>query len=643
MNHKLNNSLERLRMDGIKRSRPAVTPATTTPTTAKPAAAAPVIADKAAPQGWGPKPPTARQVVATAPAPSHVPVFNGGLHTTVAPAEVARMKPSDVPAYKNIDEAFNALPASSAAPGQVRRQTDNVMAWNMKWDLVNKAQKTFDFSYFSIERDAYGLAYMGALLDARMRGVEVNGITDYMANSRGHGYVSTGLGADYMQELAAYGAKIGIYNAPGTRTQSVMNDGLSYKAVSSDHDKLCVADAGTPHAEGETGGRNVAGAYHQDPADNPKSWRDDSIQIKGRATDGLALALRRELDGPAVKMVKPDVFNMQPRATEMLGAYSMMNTWLKQPALSDAEKAAIRADPTKRKALADKLFEEGIANLRALPEAPDKVKKKPLSDAEEKSLRKCAEELANDLELRGSKAKYDTQGGFLDADVKILDQVGAASAPVGQRYNEMAPGMLGLIKSAQKEIVIENPYVVLTEDMMKEFEAASKRGVNITIVTNSPESTDSAVTQGFFLNDWKKFEERVPTARVFVATGERKFHAKAFVLDGKVSGDTSYNADLLSGMINGEVGAITRSEAKAQELLSRIHDDLTDPRNKFREWTIKRDASGNVVKDAEGQPVALNGPEQDVSLKLQRRYKPVQFLCDLIASTDLGAPLRHPK
>jgi phosphatidylserine/phosphatidylglycerophosphate/cardiolipin synthase-like enzyme len=229
----------------------------------------------------------------------------------------------------------------------------------------------------------------------------------------------------------------------------------------------------------------------------------------------------------------------------------------------------------------------------------------------------------------------------LKADVKVIDQVGAASAPVGQRYNEIAPSLLGLVKSAQKEIVIENPYVVLTEDMMKAFEDASKRGVNITIVTNSPESTDSAVTQGFFLNDWKKLEERVPTARIFVATGERKFHAKAFVLDGKVSGDTSYNADLLSGLVNGEVGAVTRSEANAQDLLSRIHDDLADPRNKFREWTIQRDASGNVVKDARGEPIALHGPEQDVSQKLQTRYKPVQFLCDLLTRIPLGAPLSH--
>jgi len=569
---------------------------------------------------------------------------------------------------KNIDEAFDSLVSSASAPGEVRRHTDNVMAWNMKWDLVTKAQKTFDFSYFSIEQDAYGHAYLGALLNARLNGVQVNGITDYMANARGHGFTSTGMGADYLQELVnpVKGAdgkpvppcKIGIYDTLGTRAKSLLKDGVTYKAISSDHDKMAVADAGTPNAEGETGGRNVAGAYHQDPRDNPKSWRDDSIQLKGPATDGLVTALRRELDGPAVTMVKPDLFNLSDHSTELLGSYSLMESWTKAPPLSaqergklglppggpeltEADKQKLR-QPEAQQVLSAMLLEQGIARLRELPNVPDSIRKKELSGSELKHLTEQAAELARDVELRGSRSRYDTLGGYTQADVKILDQVGAASAAPGARYNEIAPDLLHLIKGAQKEIVIENPYVVLTEPMLQAFEEASRRGVKITIVTNSPESTDSAVTQGFFLNDWKNVEARVPSARIFVATGERKFHAKAFVIDGKVSGDTSYNADLLSGLVNGEIGAVTRSEANAQNLMGAIYDDLKDPANKFKEWTIKRDDQGQVVRDAQGQPVAIEGPEQDVSKKLQGRYKVVQLLCDALTRIPLGDPLEHP-
>ncbi len=560
---------------------------------------------------------------------------------------------------KNIDEAFDQLKSSASGTTEVRRHTDNVMAWNSKWDLVTNAKKTVDFSYFSIERDAYGTAYMGALLAQQMKGVQVTGVTDYMANSRGHGYVSAGLGGDYMQELAGAGAKVGIYDTLATRAKSLIHDGLTYKAISSDHDKLCVSDAGTPQAQGETGGRNVAGAYHEDVKDNPGSWRDDSIQIKGPVvTDGLVKALHREIEGPAVTMVKPDPINLKSRATEMLAAYSMMDTWMKagpltpeqrgklglpqgvKPSvLSTEDKAALRKNPEGKKALAAMLLDDSIKNLRTMPGIPDEVRNKKISSGDMKNLVKYSNELANDLELRGSKQQYDNLGGYMKADVKIMDQVGAASAAPGARFNEMAPDMLHLIRGSQKEIVIQNPYVVLTEPMVQELEKASKRGVKISIVTNSPESTDSAVTQGYFLNDWKNLEARVPNARIFVATGERKFHAKAFVLDGKVSGDTSYNADLLSGMVNGEVGAITRSEASAQNLLGAIHDDLLDPANKFKEWTIKRNPDGTPARDAKGELISVEGPETTVSQKLQTRYKPVQFLCDLLTHTSLGSPL----
>lgn len=592
--------------------------------------------------GWGPKPTASGNGVTPntgfSPARASSPAT-----AAAAPAAVAGPKAAGAPPMpKSIDEAFETMPATATATGEVRRHADNVMSWNMKWDIVTGAKKTVDFSYFSIERDAYGYAYLGALLDAQLRGVQVSGVTDWMANSRGHGFTGTGLGADYMQELVQHGAKIGMYDNPARRMGSLLEDGITYKVISSNHDKLSVSDAGTPEAMGETGGRNVARAYHQDVKDNPASWRDDSLQIKGEATTGLVQAMRREMMGPAVKMMKKDIFDVNDRATELLGAFQVMEKWTKGAPLSDAEKAAIRADPAKREAMAKQLGDEAIAAIKTMTHAPESMRNKKLTSGEEKAVRAWAAEVANDLELKGSRAKYDSLGGYMPAEVKILDQVGAASAAPGQRMNELGPGLFHLINGAQKEIVIQNPYVVLTEDMIKAFEEASKRGVNITIVTNSPESTDSAVTQGFFLNDWKLLQERVPTARIFVATGERKFHSKAFVADGKVSGDTSYNADLLSGLINGEVGAVSRSEDVAKNLLQHVYDDLADPANKFKEWTIQRNADGSAKKGPDGKPLTEFGPEHSVSPKLMRNYKVMQFLCDLITKHPLGKPLAHP-
>ena len=549
---------------------------------------------------------------------------------------------SKLPKPKSAREAFDNLLCSASGPAKVRRVTDNVMAWNMKMDLVDKAQKTFDFSYFSIERDAYGYAYLGALLAARMRGVEVQGITDWMASSRGHGFTGTFLGADHLQELAEYGCKIGIYNPPQKRAKSLLTDGITFKLMSSDHDKLAVADAGTPRAEGETGGRNVAGAYHQNPQDNPASWRDDSVQIKGAVTDGLVTGLRREIDGPAVKIVKPDIINIVPRAKELLVSYCLMEAWMRAPAFSEADKARLRQDPNAREGIAGQTLDAAMEMLKTLPGVPDKVLDATIDPAEFSTLYARAKELANDLELRGSRAVYEKLDDYIDSDVKIIDQTGAASAAPGQRFNEMGPDLIHLIQGAQQDLTIQNPYVVLTEPMLRTLEDAAKRGVKITIVTNSPESTDSAITQGYFLNDWPNILARCPGSQLFVATGERKFHAKCFEIDGIITGDMSYNADLLSARVNGEIGSIQKSEQNAKDLLSRIHDDLVDPANKFKEWTILRNDRGEAILDGAGKPAIVEGPDQDVSLKLRLMYGPIKLMCKVMTETDAGSSLHHP-
>src|SRR5262249_24372589 len=161
---------------------------------------------------------------------------------------------------------------------------------------------------------------------------------------------------------------------------------------------------------------------------------------------------------------------------------------------------------------------------------------------------------------------------------------------------------------ARKRIVIQNPYVVLTRQMLDVLERASRRGVEITIITNSPMSTDSAVTQAFFLEDWPLILARVPTARIFVATGDRKFHGKSSVFDDDKVAVTTYNLDLLLGFVNGEIGAVAKSKELARDLLQAFDDDLKSKSNGFLEYTIEKSEGGKpLFKD--GKPVVKFGPE----------------------------------
>ena len=100
----------------------------------------------------------------------------------------------------------------------------------------------------------------------------------------------------------------------------------------------------------------------------------------------------------------------------------------------------------------------------------------------------------------------------------------------------------------------------------------------------------------------------------------------SFEIDEKVAGDTTYNADLLSGLVNGEVGAISRSEVTAKDLKKKIMADLANPSNGFKEWTIQKDEKGKAILNEEGKPIVIQGPEDDISEKLRVAYVPVQVL-----------------
>jgi hypothetical protein len=128
--------------------------------------------------------------------------------------------------------------------------------------------------------------------------------------------------------------------------------------------------------------------------------------------------------------------------------------------------------------------------------------------------------------------------------------------------------------------------------------------------------------------------------KVWVATGKRKIHAKAFVVDDLLTGDTTFNADLLSGLVNGENGTISLSRASAADLKAGIIQDLRNRANGFVQWRIKKDAAGRAVLNARGKPIVVRGPQHDIGRGLRALYAPIKLLCTGIAATEQGAPLR---
>jgi len=523
---------------------------------------------------------------------------------------------------------FKDLPSVGGGVATVRLAEDNLEAWNARWDVLDSAKKTIDTQYFTLERDAFGFAYLGSLLHKMNEGVKVRLMIDAMADATG----SLGFklhGRDYLQELVGKGAEVGIYHPVWHRPFEI----FSPKAVvASNHDKIIVADGKLSI----TGGRNIGRDYFVDPRDNPKAWRDTDILMDGAGpAAGLTVAFEREFERKGVVApVYADIVNVTKRDLELIGAYCLMDSVLNAPPLSDADKQGVRAGGPLRQKLADDLVAQALARLPL-----EGITRKP-NEKELASLRKWALELTSTVELRGSARAYRDTATTHTASVQILDQ----TAVSGGRVNTFVDSLEALTRNTEQSLLIENPYVVLTEEMIVELEKAAKRGVEITIVTNSPMSTDSAVTQAFFLEDWPYILARVPTARIFVATGERKIHAKSAVADDQVSLVSTYNLDLLSGYVNSEVGAVVLSPSFAKEAAGAIRDDLVSPANGMVEYKIKRDAAGRAVLE-DGKPVVEFGPENHLPEKVLKSYSWKRTFWNFLRWLGLFGffkPLQHP-
>jgi phosphatidylserine/phosphatidylglycerophosphate/cardiolipin synthase-like enzyme len=190
--------------------------------------------------------------------------------------------------------------------------------------------------------------------------------------------------------------------------------------------------------------------------------------------------------------------------------------------------------------------------------------------------------------------------------VKILDKHSHIGA-----LNGITPNLIKMIDACEREIIIQNPYLVITEEAEAALKRAAQRGVKIIFHTNSAESTDSPFPQAFLLNDWKRILQEMPGARLLVAPSQNeRLHSKTFVFDSLITIVGSYNMDPLSEQINSEVvAAIYDKSFSTRTRLQIIKKDL----KKFIEYRIETNEHGEIIK--------AYGPKDHVNEDTLKRLK----------------------
>lgn len=477
-----------------------------------------------------------------------------------------------------VDNFFNQLPTglrdddNLAPKARVKLINRNSHGWYARWAVLESAKKSIDITYFIITRDAFGKSLLGLLQRKAMKGVKIRilvdarGTKDFVSKFKG--------GLDYMQELLQYpNVKAVTYNPVGPTLPNVLFDGVK-AIISCTHDKIIIVDDKWV----VTGGRNIGHHYFVDPEDDPVVFRDTDVVMCSNKVSRIArIAFDEEYSNNVSHQIGKDLFG---------------NLSSKQEDLEICRRAMAHYISGK-----GFLPLDGISKPKVLAEMNEELKKYP-------SLNRYSAfvEEFYDYFNTPSDSKYIYP-------VKILDK----HSMFGQR-NDITPNLIRLIDNSEEEIIIQNPYIVISPEVWEAMKNASKRGVKIIIYTNSATSNNHLITQAAFHDDWKKMMKDMPTLKIFVRTDKRNIHSKVFVFDRRVSIIGTYNMDYLSQDMNSEIITLINSPVFSKECRDLLIKEISQH---TMEYKIALTDSGEIIE--------VVGPQKTLPEEVKRELKKLGF------------------
>lgn len=478
-----------------------------------------------------------------------------------------------VPDNRSVSEIFDSIKVDGRfEQTRVRLITANDEAWYSRWKMIEDARDTIDCTYYIVDKDIFGQAFLGLLLKKARLGVKIR----LMVDGRVYRMPYMSKMPDKFDELAAFpNVEIKLYNSISKNLVGVFAD--YKKIVASNHDKIIIIDGLTSII----GGRNIGADYFAQNGENDIVYNDADVLMQGpHVANQLKKAFDDEWKSLKNSVVKKDAINFKNQLASVDLAYRVMSRYMQGRGLFDPEKINV----------SDALKKEMIAMNKEIVEFKD----------------------------ISSYASFELFRGERLKPVKILDK----HSYIGP-LNGITPTILRIIEACRSEIIIQNPYLVITEEVEAALKRASERGVKIIFHTNSAESTDSLFPQAFLMNDWQRILKDMPTAKMFVAPSQNeRLHAKIFVFDGLISIVGSYNMDPLSEDLNSEVVAAIHDKPFAEMTRQRI---LRLMQKNIIEYRIELDRDGKIVKSY--------GPADHVNsktVKKMNRLRKLQWLRPLI-------------
>jgi len=429
--------------------------------------------------------------------------------------------------------------------------------------LAEHAKESIEVQYFIWSTDNIGILAAEALLRAADRGVRVRVIVDdLLIDAPDKALLALALHPNI--DIRIYNPQTSVGVPLQKRLLNVLTNfrGVNQRM----HDKTVVVDGKVAI----TGGRNMAAEYF-----------DYNQEYNFRDRDALLL-------GEAVKVIQASFerFWNSELSVNVEKLYDGLGLMQKN----------VRVDDEEIKQIYRELHEYAKSPENFAPEVRAAIAATPSAFARlAQQMTWCKVEFISD---RPGKNENQVR----------LDGGGQTTSALGR-----------LVQGARVRIVIQSPYLVLSDKAMDLFRQITARGVTVRISTNSLASTDNLpafsgyrnmrdrlLEMGLRIYEYKPAPEVQRRLMQRSAAATRKppvfsLHAKTLVVDAKTVFIGTFNFDPRSENLNTEVGAIIHDEALARAVEASIETDMA-PGNS---WDAAKDDPDQYVSFAKRSKVRL--------------------------------------
>ena len=422
--------------------------------------------------------------------------------------------------------------------------------------LADHAKESIEVQYFIWSTDNIGILAAEALLRAAERGVRVRVIVDDLLIDAPDKSLLA-LARHPKIDIRIYNPKTSVGVPLHKRLLNVLTDfrGVNQRM----HDKTLVVDGKVAI----TGGRNMAAEYFD--YNHEYNFRDRDALLLGEAVKAMRASFERFWAASSAS---------RSRISTMVWALMQKNV-----RVNDEEIEQIYRD----------LHEYAKSPENFAPEVRAAIVATPASFAR----------LAQ--QMTWSRVEFISDRPGKNENQFRLDGGGQTASALGK-----------LVQGARARVVIQSPYLVLSDRAMELFRQVTMRGVTVRINTNSLASTDNLAAFSGYRNQREELlkmglqiyeykpapEVQLKLMQRMPPTATKKtpifaLHAKTMVVDSKTVYIGTFNFDPRSENLNTEVGAIIHDEALARAVEASIETDMA-PGN-----------SWNAAKDDPDQHVSL--------------------------------------